>query len=149
MFRLNEIQRQAIPANEMVSPLTNTAESGYPAYKEMEVSAEMTVLTLIILSLLLMATPLQAQMMEQGFREEFNSLDDWKPLTFPKIQRHTVYRIDKEDAINILVAEANASASGIICTKTFNIYKTPVIKWKWKVSNIYQTGDAKKKSGDD
>lgn len=149
MFRLNEIQRQAIPANEMVSPLTNTAESGDPAYKEMEVSAEMTVLTLIILSLLLMATPLQAQMMEQGFREEFNSLDDWKPLTFPKIQRHTVYRIDKEDAINILVAEANASASGIIYTKAFNIYKTPVIKWKWKVSNIYQTGDAKKKSGDD
>lgn len=109
----------------------------------------MTALTLIILALLLIVPPLHAQMMEQGFREDFDTLTHWKPLTFPKIPRHTVYRIQKEDSKNILVAEADHSASGIIYTKTFNIYKTPVIKWKWKVSNIYQAGDEKKKSGDD
>ncbi len=111
--------------------------------------AGMTALIAMIFVLLLIAPPLQAQMMEQGFREEFNSLADWKPLTFPKIPRHTLYRIQKEDLKNILVAQADQSASGIIYTKTFNIYKTPMIKWKWKVSNIYQAGDEKKKSGDD
>lgn len=108
-----------------------------------------TTLILIILALFLVVPPLHAQMMEQGFREEFNSLADWKPLTFPKIPRHTTYRIQKEDSKNILVAQADQSASGIIYTKTFNIFKTPILKWRWKVSNIYQAGDEKKKSGDD
>lgn len=107
--------------------------------------------TLIFLTtiMILIAPPLHAGMMEQGFREDFATLNHWKPLTFPKIPRHTVYRIEKEDSKNILAAEANASASGIIYTKSFNIFKTPIIKWNWKVSNIYQAGDEKKKSGDD
>jgi hypothetical protein len=107
--------------------------------------------TLIILamSMIMIASPLYAQMSEQGFREEFNSLDNWKPLTFPKIPRHSAYSIQKEGKNSFLVAQADNSASGIICTRVFNIYKTPIIKWKWKVSNIYQAGDEKKKSGDD
>jgi hypothetical protein len=88
-------------------------------------------------------------MSEQGFREEFNSLDNWKPLTFPKIPRHSTYSIQKEGEKRCLIAHADNSASGIINTRSFNIYKTPIIKWKWKISNIYLAGDEKKKSGDD
>jgi len=107
--------------------------------------------TLIILamSIIMIVSPLCAQVREQGFREEFNSLDNWKPLTFPKIPRHSTYRIQKEGDNSFLVAQADNSASGIIYTRSFNIYKTPIIKWKWKISNIYQAGDEKKKSGDD
>jgi hypothetical protein len=103
----------------------------------------------IITAIILWTIPLCAQMSEQGFREEFNSLDNWKPLTFPKIPRHSTYRIQKEGGQSYLVAQADNSASGIIYTRSFNIYKTPVIKWKWKISNVYQAGDEKKKSGDD
>lgn len=99
--------------------------------------------------MILSASPLHAQMLEQGFREDFETLSNWKPLTFPKIPRHSAYRIAKEEAKSILVAEANASASGIIYKQRVNIYKTPIIRWKWKVSNVYQAGDARKKSGDD
>jgi len=107
--------------------------------------------TLIILamSMIMIVPPICAQMSEQGFREEFNSLDNWTPLTFPKIPRHSIYTIQKEGEKTFLVARADNSASGIICTRSFNIYKTPIIKWKWKISNIYQAGDEKKKSGDD
>lgn len=107
--------------------------------------------TLIILAIstIIIVAPLCAQTSEQGFREEFNSLDNWKPLTFPKIPSHSTYKIQKEGMNSILVAQADNSASGIICNKVFNIYKTPIIKWKWKVSNTYQAGDEKKKSGDD
>lgn len=107
--------------------------------------------TLIILAIstLLIVSPLCAQVSEQGFREDFNSLDNWKPLTFPRIPRHSAYRIQKKGENNFLVAQADNSASGIIYTRSFNIYKTPVIKWKWKISNTYQAGDEKKKSGDD
>lgn len=107
--------------------------------------------TLIILAVIviLIAAQLCAQTPEQGFREEFNSLDNWKPLTFPKILRHSTYNIQKDGEKDFLVARADNSASGIIYTRSFNIYKTPIIKWKWKISNIYLAGDEKKKSGDD
>jgi hypothetical protein len=105
--------------------------------------------TLIIFVLFLIAAPLGAQVNEQGFREEFNSLDNWKPLTFPKIPRHSIYRIQKDGEKSFLVAVADNSASGIIYNQSFNIYKTPIVQWKWKISNVYLTGDEKKKSGDD
>ena len=106
-------------------------------------------LIILVMSTLLIVSPLCAQMSGQGFREDFNSLDNWTPLTFPKIPRHSTYSIQKDGEMSFLVARADNSASGIIYTKSFNIYKTPVIKWKWKISNIYQAGDEKKKSGDD
>ncbi len=111
-----------------------------------------TIIRLLIISLSLIVfcvTPGAAQMMEQGFREDFQSLANWKPQTFPKIPRHSAYSLQKEDGKNILVARADRSASGIIYSRSFNIYKTPIISWRWKVSNIYQAGDEKKKAGDD
>ena len=97
----------------------------------------------------MIAAPLNAQIAEQGFREDFATLARWKPLTFPKIAHHTTYSIHKEGEKSFLVAQADNSASGLIYTGSFNIYKTPIIKWKWKISNIYLAGDEKKRSGDD
>jgi hypothetical protein len=104
---------------------------------------------LIILTMIMITSVLNAQVSEQGFREEFDSLFNWKPLTFPKIPRHTTYRIQKEGQKSFLVAQADNSASGIIYTRSFNIYNTPIIKWRWMISNVYLAGDEKKKSGDD
>ena len=104
---------------------------------------------IVLVMIVIMAIPLHARIMEQGFREEFDTMAHWKPLIFPKIQRHSTYAIQKEGAGSVLAAVSDNSASGIIYTKTFNIYKTPIIKWRWKVSNIYLAGDEKKKSGDD
>ncbi|MBW2651571.1 MAG: DUF3047 domain-containing protein, partial [Deltaproteobacteria bacterium] len=33
--------------------------------------------------------------------------------------------------------------------KLFNVYEYPLIKWRWKVENVYTKGDAKTKEGDD
>ncbi len=120
-----------------------------PALVTFRLFAGMTALIAIFFMQLLMPVPLNAQMTDQGFREDFNILENWKPLTFPKIPRHSTYSIQNEGGTNVLVARAERSASGIIYNRSFNIYKTPVVKWKWKVSNIYQAGDEKKKSGDD
>ena len=104
---------------------------------------------LILLCMLVMAMPFNAHAQQQGLREEFETLANWKPLTFPKIPRHSTYSIGKENGKSILVATADNSASGIVYTGSFNIYQTPIIEWKWKISNIYRAGDEKKKSGDD
>jgi hypothetical protein len=83
-------------------------------------------------------------------REDFNSLDNWRPLFFPKIKRHSKYTVVKEqDDVSCLKAESNSSASGIIYRKEFNVYDFPKVRWRWKIENVYKKGNAREKSGDD
>lgn len=77
--------------------------------------------------------------------EEFNTLDDWEPLTFDKIDKHSIYEVKD----SVLIARSNASASGIRIKKVYDIYKYPILSFKWKVNNVYEKGDAKSKQGDD
>lgn len=81
--------------------------------------------------------------------EQFESLENWKPFYFPKIERHSNYSIIKEHGESWLQTASSASASAIIYQKSFNIYQFPRLKWRWKIDNIYQKGNAEKKSGDD
>ncbi len=83
------------------------------------------------------------------FHEDFASLDNWKPFTFPKIKRQTIYSIQKDADRHYLKAESNASASALVYKDSFNAYDYPRVKWRWKVDALYVKGDAKTKSGDD
>jgi len=81
--------------------------------------------------------------------EHFQTLENWRPLYFPKIKKHSQYAVIKEDEKTYLKAESNASASAIVYKQEFNIYEYPRMKWKWKIENIYQKGNVREKSGDD
>jgi hypothetical protein len=83
------------------------------------------------------------------FHEDFTTLDNWKPFTFPRINKHTVYSIQKEGERHYLKAESNASASAIVYKDSFKVYDYPRVKWRWKVDNVYKKGDARVKAGDD
>jgi hypothetical protein len=83
------------------------------------------------------------------FHEDFATLNNWKPFLFPKIKRHTVYTIERDNEHHYLKAESNASASAIVYKDSFNVYDYPRVKWRWKVNNVYVKGDARRKSGDD
>jgi hypothetical protein len=83
------------------------------------------------------------------FHEDFTTLDNWKPFTFPKIKKHTVYSIQKEGERHFLKAQSNASASAIVYKDSFKVYDYPRVKWRWKVDTIYKKGDARVKAGDD
>lgn len=89
------------------------------------------------------------QMNSLLIREDFSNLENWKPLYFPKIKQHSTYSIQQDGAGHVLKAESNASASGIIYQKEFNVYEYPKVRWRWKVSNVYAKGDEKTKAGDD
>jgi hypothetical protein len=75
--------------------------------------------------------------------------DDWKPLTFPKIGRHTIYKVVKEDGIITVKAMSEASASGLTRKITVNLEEYPVLAWRWKVANVLKNADVTKKEGDD
>lgn len=81
---------------------------------------------------------------------QMNDLDDgWEPLEFPKIDRHTSYRLVEEDGAQVIEAQTSNSASGLITRLDVDPGKSLTLQWRWKVSNTFEKGDARKKSGDD
>lgn len=83
------------------------------------------------------------------FHEDFATLDNWQPFTFPKIKKHSAYTVEQNDGRHVLKAESNASASAIVYKESFNVYEYPVARWRWRVENVYKKADATTKAGDD
>lgn len=106
--------------------------------------------TLLVFAVFLLpAAAVASQEQDILFREDFSNLDEWRAVTFPKIRKHTVYTIENSGTEGYLKAESNASASGIVYKKEFNVFEYPRVRWRWKVLNVYRKGDAGEKSGDD
>ena len=83
-------------------------------------------------------------------REDFSSLAQWEPLNFPNIVRHSTYTVENETTDNwVLKTRSSDSASGLIWTRTYNLFDYPRLHWRWKVENVYKNGDVNRKSGDD
>ena len=82
-------------------------------------------------------------------KDSFETLDNWESLLFPKIKEHSVYKIEKKEIYHYLRAQSNASASGLLLKREFNVYQYPNVRWRWRIENIYKRGNAKEKSGDD
>jgi hypothetical protein len=98
---------------------------------------------------LLFITPCRAEERQILFREDFASLENWRPLFFPNVHKHTTYDIDGKDGERYLRAESNGSASALVYREEFNVYDFPCVRWRWKADNVYQKGDPGRKSGDD
>jgi Protein of unknown function (DUF3047) len=94
-------------------------------------------------------SPSAAQQRNVVLHEDFENIDNWKPLHFPKIEKHTIYSIESKDGERYLRAESQASASGLVYKGTFNVYDYPKLRWRWKISNIYEKADGRTKTGDD
>ena len=101
------------------------------------------------MAVLLTALPVSAGDPRALFREDFATLDNWKPFTFPKINKHSIYTIENEGGSHVLKAESNASASAIVYKDSFNVHEYPKVKWRWKVKNVYAKGNVRSKEGDD
>ena len=75
--------------------------------------------------LLIIVLVMTSGIVSAGIEEDFSSLDGWKPLEFPKIERHTEYEIIASDEAEaggaVLRARAEASASGLIFKNTFQV----------------------------
>ncbi len=73
----------------------------------------------------------------------------WKPLTFKKIERHTVYKVVKDGDTVAVKAVSEAASSGLTREITINPKEYPIVQWRWKVANVFKKGDVSKKEGDD
>lgn len=74
----------------------------------------------------------------------------WEPLEFPDIDRHTHYQLVADDEQGQVVeAVAEDSASGLIARVSLEPGDALILRWHWKVDDILEAGDARRKAGDD
>lgn len=73
----------------------------------------------------------------------------WQPLTFRKIDRHTVYQLVQDTGAVVVQASSDASASGLTREVDIDPAKYPIVEWRWKVANVLDGGDVTRKAGDD
>jgi hypothetical protein len=74
---------------------------------------------------------------------------DWQPLTFKKVEKHTVYTLVNEGESPVVQAASETSASGLIRKIEIDPREYPIIEWRWKVSNVLEKADVRSKQGDD
>lgn len=108
---------------------------------------------LLLLSLWALAFPAIGQQTPESAVPDFSEIasleDGWEPLEFPDINRHTQYQLVQVDDQQVVKAITDNSASGLITRLSVDPGNKLMLRWRWKVSNVYEQGDARKKSGDD
>ena len=101
----------------------------------------------------LMATSAQADSTENSLITAFSTItsleDGWEPMEFPKIDRHSRYQLTDDDGEQVVMASTDNSASGLIARVSVEPGDSLILRWRWKVSNVYEQGNARKKEGDD
>jgi hypothetical protein len=80
---------------------------------------------------------------------EFRSLEGWEPLRFDDIESYSEYEAVELDGEQVLRIRSDDSASGLILERSFNVFETPVLEFRWRAEKVLEGGDARKKSGDD
>lgn len=75
--------------------------------------------------------------------------DGWKPLTFRKIERYTVYRLVDDDGTTVVEAVSEEGASGMTRELSVDLREYPHLSWRWKVTGVLRNGDVSRKEGDD
>lgn len=73
----------------------------------------------------------------------------WEALEFPNIDRHSIYQLVQDDGVQVVRAHTDDSASGLIARLRVEPGEQLLLRWRWKVSGIYDKGNAYNKDGDD
>ena len=61
----------------------------------------------------------------------------------------TIYTLERDSDHVVLKADADRSMSGLVFATRVDINKTPLLRWRWKITAPIQHADMTKKSGDD
>ncbi|MBU2952976.1 DUF3047 domain-containing protein [Marinobacter sp. F3R08] len=112
---------------------------------------KITAKSLILLAFVSLSGPLTAA--QPSTLTPFSTMqslnDGWEPLEFPKIDQLTRYTLVTEDGRQRMKATTEGGASGLIARVSLQPSDSLILQWRWKISNVFEHGDARQKSGDD
>ena len=101
---------------------------------------------LLVFCLLSLSTKVSAEDILKFGSFAASGLDGWKNKSF---EGQTEYRLVAEANAQVLRAESNAAASGLVYEKEYDPLRYPILTWRWKVDNIITKGDGRTRAGDD
>lgn len=73
-------------------------------------------------------------------------IGEWKPKEFSGTTRYEPVR---QNGQRVLKAVSDGSASGLYLKRTIDLHKTPLLRWRWRVDNVFSGIDETSRSGDD
>lgn len=76
-------------------------------------------------------------------------LEGWEPQTFSRHDNTVYHLISDGDKTQVLQAQCEHSASGLISKGKIDLSKTPKLSWRWRVHQVYAGLHEQEKSGDD
>ena len=85
----------------------------------------------------------------QPFSSATSLAPDWEVLKFPNIDHMTEYRLVQDDGEQVVMASTDGGASGLIARIRVEPEQQLILRWRWKISSVYENGDARSKKGDD
>lgn len=109
----------------------------------------LSLLVFCICMIVVFVAPVTISADSGSFHEPFTNLEQWEPFTFHGIDDHSSYQVVEEDGTSCLEMQTAGGASALILNTQFDVYKSPIMSWRWKVDNIYAHGNYLEKQGDD
>lgn len=73
----------------------------------------------------------------------------WQPLGISTAKNLTRYTLVEDGGVTVLRAESKAAVAGLSHRIKVNTADFPMLKWRWKITNILKNSDILSKSGDD
>ena len=73
----------------------------------------------------------------------------WKPLIFKRVAKPTVYSVVNESGTAVVKAVSEGGGSGLFREVRIDLRETPVLQWRWKISNVLPKGNVLTRDGDD
>ncbi len=73
----------------------------------------------------------------------------WRHQTLPKVERENRFALVEDGGHTVLQVSSSSAASTLVHPVTVDPARTPVLTWRWKVSNVVAGSDFMRKSGDD
>ena len=73
----------------------------------------------------------------------------WHHQPLPKVARENRFELVQDGGRTVLQVRSDASASTLAHPLAIDPARTPVLSWRWKVSNVVAGSDFTRKSGDD
>lgn len=105
----------------------------------------------LVVTLASLASPhlLAQEPLLPAFSKMTSLTDGWEPLEFPDIETHSRYELVLENGVQVIQANTSGGASGLITRLDAQPESSPILSWRWKVSNVFEKGNARTKPGDD
>jgi hypothetical protein len=73
----------------------------------------------------------------------------WESLRFGNRTAETEYRVVEKDGIRVIRADSRNAASGMFREIDVDLREYPVIEWRWRIEQVLEKGDVRRRSGDD